>query len=224
MVFALDDFILSLMLFLLLAAALAPLALIVIGIVRRHKENGKSLFLIGAGLLSLLVAAEAAQLFSTQFVSLVVFFAVSISLFCGLQWLFKWITVYYGIKRKYRSWCLQMIRSAETPVLPSCESLLLEHIDATLSAKPEAQFHQLSQQAAETLVYRIALNFVDSDKLRTFNGLTDQGKQLLHICYHCLDHFLKSGYISSEEHAEHRQYLNDCDHHNDHYTFGTPRF
>ena len=111
-------------------------------------------------------------------------------------------------KRKYLSQSLYMIRCAQNDSLPSCEDLLLRIISRSLKSRKTAG----SKQAAETIVYRISLSLFDSPNFRLPTGMpTAQGEQLLHICRKCLDHFLESGYISSEEFSDHSDYLTHCD-------------
>ena len=205
---------------LLVSVGLAPFILIAIGIIRRRKSNGFILFMCGSGLLSLFISSLIRALIPVANDSNIIILVVFIPLLYGFYRLFNYITQKYGEKSNYLSHCRNLIRHAESTSLPSCEDILLKRIAEQLSKTPEQNIPRPSKRAAETSVYRLSLSLVDSDRFRTFSGLTPQGNQLLHICRYCLDYFLEVGYITDEEKIEQNQYLDECVSHNDRYIFG----
>lgn len=213
----------AVLILLLAAIGLAPFVLIVFGIIRRQKSNGFTLFMSGAAMLSLFIAGAIGALFNlipiikdAKIISWIVF----VPLLYGSYRLFTYITQKYGEKSKYLSHCRNLIRHAESTSLPSCEDILLKLITEQLSKTPEQSIPCPSKRAAETSVYRLSLSLVDSEKFRTFSGLTSQGNQLVHICRYCLDYFLEVGYITDKEKLKQNEYLDECVSHNDRYIFG----
>lgn len=120
---------------------------------------------------------------------------------------------------KYLSHAHHYILALQDRSLPSCEHLIMPHIRRSI-------FHSLLSpqpkdvpKSAEILVYNIALNIVDSPQPRLIAGnLSDEGKQLLHICRRSIKHFLRSGYITCGEYKECWMDLHFIEHHFEQYT------
>lgn len=113
-------------------------------------------------------------------------------------------------KRRYLSQSLYVVRCNQSPTLPPCDDLFTSIIIKSLNSCP---WKCASKQAAETIVYRIALDLVDSPRYRYPLGtLTPTGEQLLHICRGCLNYYLTVGYVTREEYDEHSYYLTQCEH------------
>ena len=111
-------------------------------------------------------------------------------------------------KRQYLSQALYVVRCNQSHTLPACDDLFSNIIVKSLNRKP---WSGASRQAAETIVYRIALDLVDSPRYRDpLGALTPTGEQLLHICRGCLTYYLTVGYITREEYDEHSDYLTQC--------------
>lgn len=118
--------------------------------------------------------------------------------------------LFHPRKRLSLSYATYLIRSTQDPSLPSCEKILAETITQSLLSLKSIE--NLTRKSAETLVYRIALDFVDSSRYRNPTGTLDSfGKQLLHICHNCLQYFLDVGYITQEEYDEHTDFLHCSD-------------
>ena len=94
--------------------------------------------------------------------------------------------------------------------LPPCENIVLPIIRDTLrKAKPTSS---LTVRSAETLLYRVSLQLLDSPVHRSPTGtLNKHGEQLLLICQNCLSYYLHMGWITEKEHHEHMEYLKTCE-------------
>lgn len=127
--------------------------------------------------------------------------------------------IFSPIKQKYLYHSRRFINSMESTELPSCVNLICNIVIKSLKQRRAVDIPQNPKRAAETAVYRIALNLFDSPQYRLPLGTPDRiCEQLAHICRSSLDYFLEVGYISQEEFDEHCDYLKYCDLHFERYS------
>lgn len=165
----------------IVALFLLPFAFVVIGIIRRRKDNGIIFFMLGTGFIIVYILSELSIPAIINALLFLFFLWLSYHLFIFIQ---EWGT------REFQNHAGYLIRLMQDPALPSCEDLLMKYVKKNLLRSPSLSKSQDTARAAEILVYNIACDLVDTPVCRYPAGtLTPTGDQLLHICRRCLDLF-----------------------------------